>query len=202
MKDFKKMIDFKKMKGRKRIQAELDQLMNDDDPNKCFGVDFWDPDSDNPDPTHWQITLIPPQGTDYEGGYFKIEVKFNDSYPDTPPKMKFLTKIFHCNISEKTGHICLNSLKKAWKPSITMEDILKHIMILLYKQNPDDPLNSDAAKIYLKSEKEFKEKVTALLNEYATINEYDNLQKQNIKTLDQCECLDCGLRIFLFRRPV
>ena len=185
------MIDFKKMKGRKRIQAELDQLMNDDDPNNCFRVDLWDPDSDNPDPTHWQITLLPPKGTDYEGGYFKIEVKFQDSYPDTPPQMKFLTKIYHCNISEGNGHICLNSLKDAWKPSITMEDILKHIMILLYKQNPDDALNSEAAKIYLKNENEFKKKVNDYLNQFATINEFENLTKQNIKTIEKCNCVEC-----------
>ena len=194
------MKDCKKKKGRERMQAELDILMNDDDPNNCFGVDFWDPCSDNPDPSHWQITLIPPKGTDYEGGYFKIEVKFKDSYPDTPPKMKFLTRIFHCNISEADGHICLNSLKGDWKPSMTMEDILQHIMILLYKQNPDDPLNTYAASIYLKDEKEFKEKVTASLNEFATINEFENLKKQNIKTIEECDCFDCQIGGIFNRR--
>jgi len=121
-----------KMKGIKRIQAELDNLMNDQNIDNCFGVDYWDPDSDNPDVKHWQITLIPPKGTDYEGGYFKIEVKFDETYPDKPPKMKFVTKIYHCNISEGDGHICLNSLKGSWKPTMTIEDILKHIVILLY----------------------------------------------------------------------
>ena len=29
-----------------------------------------------------------------------------------------------------------------------MEDILNDIMILLYKQNPEDSFNSDAAKLY------------------------------------------------------
>ncbi len=117
------MRNIKQMRGKKRIQAEFDKLSNDENINNNFGVDFWDPNSDNPDVTHWQITLIPPKGTGYEEGFYKIEAKFKDSYPDTPPKMKFLTKIYHCNISGKYGHICLNSLKNAWKPTMTMEDI-------------------------------------------------------------------------------
>ena len=55
-------------KGRDRLHYELNKLMNDPDINNCFGVDYWDPDN-NPDVFHWQITLIPPQGTDYEGGF-------------------------------------------------------------------------------------------------------------------------------------
>ena len=102
--------------------------------------------------------------------------------------MKFLTKIYHCNISEYDGHICLNSLSNSWKPSMTMEDLLKHIIILLYKQNPDDPLNSNAAKVYLKSEKEFKEIVKKEIEEFANINDFENLNKQMIPTIENCEC--------------
>ena len=192
------MSNVKKMKGIKRIQTELDNLMNDQNIDNCFGVDYWDPDSDSPDVKHWQITLIPPKGTDYEGGYFKIEVKFDETYPDKPPKMKFVTKIYHCNISEIDGHICLNSLKDSWKPTMTIEDILKHIVILLYKQNPEDPLNSDAAKVYLKSEKEFKEIVAKKTEEFANINDFENLKKQNIELIDNCDCLDCNIGQILF----
>ena len=54
------MSDIKNKKGKERLQYELDKLMNDPDINNCFGVDYWDPDADNPDVFHWQITLIPP----------------------------------------------------------------------------------------------------------------------------------------------
>ena len=77
------MRNIKQMRGKKRIQAEFDKLSNDENINNNFGVDFWDPNSDNPDVTHWQITLIPPKGTGYEEGLSKIEAKFKDSYPDT-----------------------------------------------------------------------------------------------------------------------
>ena len=169
-------------KGKDRLVEELGKLMNDPDINNCFGVDYWDPDVPNPEVFHWQITLIPPQGTDYEGGFFKLEAKFSEDYPLVAPKMKFLTKIYHCNVDE-CGYICLNTLKKNWNPSFTMEDILNHIIILLYKQNPSSPLNGSAATLYKKDKSKFKEEVKKYVKDYANVNDYEDLKKQNIRLL-------------------
>ena len=54
-------------------------------------------------------TIIGPEGTAYEGGIFNIEIKIPAQYPFEPPKMKFITKIWHPNISSQTGAICLVS---------------------------------------------------------------------------------------------
>ena len=175
-------------KGRDRLVGELDKLMNDPDINNCFGVDYWDPE--NPDVYHWQITLIPPKGTDYEGGFYKLEVQFSEDYPLVAPKMKFLTKIYHCNINHN-GHICLNTIKHGWRKSFTMEDILNHIIILLYKQNPGDALDSSAGKLYNESKTKFLEKVKQYVKDYANINDYENLQKQEIPLLKDCKCCWC-----------
>ena len=83
---------------------------------------------------------------------------------------------------------------------IFSENPIVSVVIPLYKQNPDDPLNTYASSIYLKDEKEFKEKVTASLNEFATINEFENLKKQNIKTIEECDCFDCQIGGILSRR--
>jgi len=176
------------LKGRERLQYELDKLMNDSDINNCFGVDYFDPDVEYPDVTHWQITLIPPIGSNYEGGFFKIEAKFNENYPYSAPRMKFLTKIYHCNVSSSTGHICLNTIKEKWNKKNSMEDVLNHIIVLLYKQNPDSPLNSNAADNFTNNKSKFLEEVKKQIKEYANINDYENLTKQGIKLIENCSC--------------
>jgi ubiquitin-conjugating enzyme (huntingtin interacting protein 2) len=56
---------------------------------------------------HLKGTIQGPQETVYEGGVFDIDIVIPKQYPFEPPKMKFLTKIWHPNISSQTGAICL-----------------------------------------------------------------------------------------------
>lgn len=43
-----------------------------------------------------------PQGTPYEGGVYEVSIKIPNEYPFKPPVMKFITKIWHPNISSQT----------------------------------------------------------------------------------------------------
>jgi ubiquitin-conjugating enzyme (huntingtin interacting protein 2) len=56
---------------------------------------------------HLKGTVKGPEGTVYDGGVFEIDISLPSSYPFEPPKMKFITKIWHPNISSQTGAICL-----------------------------------------------------------------------------------------------
>ena len=46
----------------------------------------------------WCVTIKGPAGGPYEGGNFRVEIKFGESYPREAPGLKVLTPIFHCNI--------------------------------------------------------------------------------------------------------
>eukprot|EP00984_Skeletonema_dohrnii_P023259 scaffold12344_cov72-Skeletonema_dohrnii-CCMP3373.AAC.1 len=52
-------------------------------------------------------TIKGPSGTPYENGVFDVDILIDGEYPFAPPKMKFITKIWHPNVSSATGAICL-----------------------------------------------------------------------------------------------
>lgn len=58
---------------------------------------------------HLKGTIQGPSGTPYEGGVYEIDIHIGQQYPFEPPKMKYVTKIWHPNISSQTGAICLVS---------------------------------------------------------------------------------------------
>jgi ubiquitin-conjugating enzyme E2 D/E len=102
----------------------------------------------------WEATIIGPSGTPYENGIFNLDIHFPPDYPFKSPKCTFLTKIYHPNINSN-GIICLDILKDAWSPALTISKVLLSICSLLADPNPDDPLDPTAANIYRKDKEEF-----------------------------------------------
>lgn len=45
----------------------------------------------------WEIMIIGPNDTLYEGGFLKAELVFPPEYPLLPPKMKFKSPMWHPN---------------------------------------------------------------------------------------------------------
>lgn len=62
-------------------------------------------------------------GTPYAAGFFRVKLVLGKDFPQTPPKAYFLTKIFHPNVATN-GEICVNTLKKDWKPDLGIKHIL------------------------------------------------------------------------------
>jgi len=52
-------------------------------------------DEDNP--LIWEIVIIGPPDTPYEGGFFKAEMKFTTDYPNQPPELRFTSEFWHPN---------------------------------------------------------------------------------------------------------
>ena len=130
------------MSTEQRIKKELENLTADP-PANCSAGPYDD------DIFYWQATIIGPQDSPYEGGIFVMNIKFPGDYPFKPPKVSFETKIFHPNINS-SGGICLDILKEAWSPALTISKVLLSICSLLCDPNPDDPLVPDIARMYKK----------------------------------------------------
>lgn len=105
--------------------------------------------------TKWTCILLGPNDSEYEGGIFKLSVSFSDRYPFNPPDVRFITKIFHPNVGS-SGTICLDVIKDKWSPVLSFYKVLLSIQSLLTDPNPDSPLNGEAANLYNRSKREYK----------------------------------------------
>ncbi len=83
-----------------------------------------------------------------------------------PPKIRFLTPIWHPNI-DRLGRICLDVLKDKWTPAQQVRTVLLSIQALLSTPNPDDPLNNTAAKQWLDSPEDALQKARDWTAKYA-----------------------------------
>merc|ERR1711874_772815 len=59
----------------------------------------------NDDLTELAGTVAGPPDTPYSGGKYKLEIKIPDTYPFNPPKVRFITKIWHPNVSSDRGYL-------------------------------------------------------------------------------------------------
>ncbi len=73
--------------------AALKKLLNDGDITQLVPMD---PNKKSID--HVGVILKGPKGTVYQGGVFKIEIKFPSNYPNQPPFVRLHTPIWHPNI--------------------------------------------------------------------------------------------------------
>ncbi|KAL1814560.1 hypothetical protein DCAR_0518717 [Daucus carota subsp. sativus] len=105
--------------------------------------------------THLVGSIPGPLATPYEGGTFLIDIVIPDGYPFEPPKMQFVTRVWHPNISSQSGAICLDILKKEWSPALTIKTALVSIQALLSAPEPDDPQDAVVAQQYLKDYQTF-----------------------------------------------
>ncbi|KAJ1679688.1 hypothetical protein EV182_001539, partial [Spiromyces aspiralis] len=126
----------------KRIMRDFSAIVNRKDND---GIKTRIPNQDNI--YYWIATIVGPTGTPYEGGEFELAVNFPTDYPFKPPKLKFMTKVFHPNVNQN-GDICLDILKDQWSPALNMEKVLLSISSLMSDPNPDDPLMPEIANLY------------------------------------------------------
>lgn len=102
---------------------------------------------------HWKATLKGPDNSPYEDGTFELDIVFSDNYPFSPPKIRFITEIFHPNIYK--FDICLDILNSNWSPVYTVDKTLISLRSLLTDPNAGDPLNDKAGQLYSENRNTF-----------------------------------------------
>lgn len=97
---------------------------------------------------HLTGTIHGPADTPYAGGVFTVDIVIPNDYPFSPPKMKFLTKLWHPNVSSQTGAICLDILKDQWSPALTIKTAMLSLQALMCSPEPNDPQDAEVANMY------------------------------------------------------
>ncbi|KAJ3411971.1 hypothetical protein HDV05_001449 [Chytridiales sp. JEL 0842] len=157
----------------RRIQRELADIQNT--PPTSFSAG-----PSNDDLFKWEALLFGPfegtaftgcfglEKTPFEGGTFKLQLELSTDYPFKPPKVKFLTKVWHPNVDED-GSICIGILKPdVWKPAHKLVDVLHSLSLILESPNGEDAINTQVAEMFNRDRGGWETKVREWVRKYAT----------------------------------
>lgn len=120
----------------------------------------------------WEILMMGPDGTLYEGGFFKARLVFPSDFPNMPPTMTFTSDMWHPNVYAD-GRVCISilhppgidefnqqeSAEERWRPILGVEQILVSVISMLSDPNDESPANLDAAVMWRNDRAAFKKKV-------------------------------------------
>ena len=74
-------------------------------------------------------------------GIFELRLEFKDDYPNSPPNVTFITKVYHPNgmwiiqsvylcVVYGDGRICLDILQNQWSPVNDVSAVLLSIQVI------------------------------------------------------------------------
>ncbi|KAF3789486.1 Ubiquitin-conjugating enzyme E2 2 [Nymphaea thermarum] len=138
----------------------------------------------------WNAVIFGPDDTPWDGGTFKLTLQFTEDYPNKPPTVRFVSRMFHPNskgmmyalfgvcwlmpclsfwnmvpIVYADGSICLDILQNQWSPIYDVAAILTSIQSLLCDPNPNSPANSEAARMFSENKREYNRRVREIVEQ-------------------------------------
>lgn len=120
--------------------------------------------------------------TPFEDGTFKLLMTFDESYPNKPPTVKFLSRMFHPNVYA-SGELCLDILQNRWSPTYDVSAILTSVQSLLNDPNSASPANVEAASLWKENRREYVKRVKKTVEE----SWMDDGEEMKLEEMDEDE---------------
>lgn len=125
-----------------------------------------------------------PRDTPYEGGVWKVHVELPEGYPYKSPSIGFMNRLYHPNVDEMSGSVCLDVINQTWSPMYDLVNIFETFLPqLLTYPNPTDPLNGEAAAMQMREPERYQAKVREYVQKYARPDQYD-ADDENAKDME------------------
>jgi len=142
----------------KRREMDVMKLMMSD----------WKVELVNDNVSEFNVVFQGPPDSPYEGGFWRVHVELPDGYPYKSPSIGFTNRIYHPNVDEMAGSVCLDVINQTWSPMFDLVNVFEVFLpqLLLYP-NPTDPLNGEAAALLMREPENYKKKVRDYVQRFA-----------------------------------
>ena len=122
----------------------------------------------------WRFTMAGAKDTSYSGSIFFLKILFPLNYPESAPKIYFLTPIYHANVQlinselENRGYVSFSPTNN-FNPSITVREILTKLYSIFYLVNPTCKRNHLIVDEYKYNRDLYEEKIKYFTKKYANM---------------------------------
>jgi ubiquitin-conjugating enzyme E2 H len=136
--------------------------------------------------SEFHVEFQGPKESPYEGGVWKVHVELPDAYPYKSPSIGFVNKIYHPNVDETSGSVCLDVINQTWSPMFDLINVFEVFLpqLLLYP-NPSDPLNGEAAALLMRDPEQYKLKVREYCLRYAKPGDLEKADEEEDEEEDE-----------------
>ena len=102
-------------------------------------------------------------------GTFELTLTFTTNYPFQAPSVKFITDMFHPNISP-AGILPMDN----WTPALDVTELLSNIQRLLSEPDLSSVENDEAARLYREDRREYARRVDHVIEISLEIEEEED----------------------------
>ncbi|CAN8069602.1 unnamed protein product [Agarophyton chilense] len=112
-------------------------------------------------PLVWDATILGPNNTPWEGGFFALELRFSYQHPYRPPFAKFTSTMYHPNITTD-GIPALDLIQTRWSANTRVGSILDALQDMLNTPNAMYPVNLGVATQHREKTKDYERRIRRL----------------------------------------